>query len=166
VAHVIEVRDSNGAAEASLLRINSHAQPHVALLNASEVRRLVGLGARVVVAIDDDQREIGYAILIASECRYDGEEFSHFRERATERFLYVDQVAVEAASRSRGIATLLYRHVERVAQAIGARALCCEVNIDPPNPVSRRFHAGRGFIEIGEMDTRDGRRVSLLWKDL
>ena len=27
--------------------------------------------------------------------------------------------------------------------------LCCEVNIDPPNPVSDAFHAFFGFVEVG-----------------
>jgi uncharacterized protein len=163
---VIDIRDATDADRETLLRINRAARPHVAPLDAAEVGRLVGLGGRVVVAVEDDRRAIGYAILIGSECAYDGEEFSRFRENSCERFLYIDQIALESPARGRGIATTVYRHVERIAHAAGTNVLCCEVNVDPPNPASRRFHARFGFVEIGDMNTADGRRVVLLRKRL
>jgi predicted GNAT superfamily acetyltransferase len=36
------------------------------------------------------------------------------------------------------------------------------VNIEPPNPGSDAFHAGRGFVEVGTQWVADGtKRVSL-----
>jgi predicted GNAT superfamily acetyltransferase len=37
----------------------------------------------------------------------------------------------------------------QAARAAGYAHVCCEVNIDPPNPGSDAFHANMGFEEIG-----------------
>jgi len=36
-----------------------------------------------------------------------------------------------------------------------------EVNADPPNEGSLRFHARLGFVEVGQQDTPYGIRVSM-----
>jgi predicted GNAT superfamily acetyltransferase len=37
----------------------------------------------------------------------------------------------------------------------GQALLCCEVNIEPPNPGSDRFHAALGFVEAGHATLSD-----------
>ncbi|HWE07091.1 MAG TPA: GNAT family N-acetyltransferase [Rhizomicrobium sp.] len=66
-----------------------------------------------------------------------------------DRFVYIDRVVVAAASRKRGLATLLYRDLIDASRRAGHTRLCCEVNSDPPNPASDAFHATFGFEEIG-----------------
>ena len=39
--------------------------------------------------------------------------------------------------------------------------LALEVNADPPNEGSLRFHARLGFVEVGQQDTPYGIRVSM-----
>lgn len=65
------------------------------------------------------------------------------------RFVYIDRVVVAEGSRKRGIGKLLYDDVIAAARRAGHAFLCCEVNIDPPNPGSDAFHAKTGFEEIG-----------------
>jgi uncharacterized protein len=43
----------------------------------------------------------------------------------------------------------MYQALKVAARAAGHTALCCEVNIAPPNPISDRFHERFGFSEIG-----------------
>ena len=66
-----------------------------------------------------------------------------------DRFVYVDRVVVAQTSRKRGLATLLYGDLIDASRHAGHTRLCCEVNVDPPNPVSDAFHAGLGFEEVG-----------------
>jgi len=66
-----------------------------------------------------------------------------------ERFLYVDRVCVEPRARKRGLARALYADALAIARARGVPVICCEVNVDPPNPGSDAFHAALGFGEVG-----------------
>ena len=65
------------------------------------------------------------------------------------RFVYVDRVVVSESSRQRGLAKLLYCDLMEAARSAGHTRVCCEVNVDPPNPGSDAFHARLGFEEIG-----------------
>jgi len=144
-----------------VLGINAQHAPHVAALDGTELARLLGLGAQVLVALEA-QEVVGYLIAFASAAPYDGEEFLHLRGNLRGGFLYVDQLAVAASYRGRGIGRLLYAAVAGSAPPGEAEWLCCEVNEHPPNPASLSFHAALGFERIGRLDTRDGRRVALL----
>ena len=74
--------------------------------------------------------------------------------------------STSTASRSRwrpagrGVASALYDAVEERARATGRTEVTCEVNVAPRNEVSLRFHAARGFVEVGQQDV-DDHRVSL-----
>jgi len=58
----------------------------------------------------------------------------------------------------------VYEQLAEAARVRGITALCCEVNIVPPNPNSRAFHRALGFEALRELATRDGRVVVLLRK--
>jgi predicted GNAT superfamily acetyltransferase len=42
--------------------------------------------------------------------------------------------------------------------------LCCEVNLEPPNPGSLRFHQSIGFVEAGQHKSSSDYQVVLLAK--
>ncbi|HEX5692557.1 MAG TPA: GNAT family N-acetyltransferase, partial [Roseiflexaceae bacterium] len=96
---------------------------------------------------------------------YDGEEFGWFREHFA-HFLYVDQVAIAEAARRLGVGAQLYAAAETFARERGLDRILCEVNLEPPNPISLAFHERQGFAEVGVMSTGDGRIVSLRVKEM
>ena len=56
----------------------------------------------------------------------------------------------------------MYADVTSYAE-LNAPLLTCEVNIQPPNPGSLLFHAGHGFVEVGQQDVPGtDKRVSML----
>ena len=63
--------------------------------------------------------------------------------------------------RGRKLADLLYDDFEKFARERVIRHLTCEVNAEPPNPVSLRFHERRGFKEVGREEYA-GKTVSML----
>ncbi len=81
-------------------------------------------------------------------------------------FLYIDRVVVAPAFRGRRLADRLYDDFEAVARARGIRTILCEVNAEPPNPVSLAFHARRGFTEIGRQPYGEGKTVALLRREI
>ena len=150
----------------AVLGINAASQPHVARLDRAEVRRLLVIGARIWVVTGDGDEVIAYLIAFPSDAPYDGQEFAYFTGRLGGGFLYVDQVAIHPQHRRGGLGRALYEHVAGLARAERLRALCCEVNLVPPNPDSRVFHARAGFVAVDQLALPDGRTVELLTRGL
>ena len=160
---MFSIRPLVAADEAQVLKINVEAQPNVAALDHVELARLVGLSPMHVVAAAGDA-VYGYALSFDWDDAYDGEEFLALRSLISQLFVYIDQVAVAATARARGIGRRLYEALERRATDLGISRLCCEVNTRPPNLGSLAFHARLGFSTLSSMATSDGRNVVLLEK--
>jgi uncharacterized protein len=92
---------------------------------------------------------------------YDSPNFLWFNERFDD-FVYVDRVVVAPAFRGQGFADKLYDDFESFARARAIPRVTCEVNVEPPNPVSLKFHARRGFQEVGRQPYGPHKVVSLL----
>jgi uncharacterized protein len=159
---ILTIRPISGADRAEVLRINSGSRPAVAALDAAELNRLLSLGNDHRVAVGDDGAVLGYLLAFDDACSYDGEEFQYFRAQLPRPFLYVDQLAVDPECKGRGIGRKFYEALIALAKARHIERLCCEVNLQPPNPDSFRFHRRLGFNAIGNGDTLDGRRVAFL----
>jgi predicted GNAT superfamily acetyltransferase len=154
------IRFAHAGDAPAILAINAASQPHVARLDAAELARLLALASVFLVVESPDV--IAYLIAMRSTDDYDGEEFTHFKAGAAEPFLYIDQIAIAPPSRGRGLGRALYAHAKEWCREHDIVTLCCEVNLEPPNPDSLIFHERIGFRRSGEMHTRDGRRVVLL----
>jgi len=166
VSRQARVRPWRDADIEAVLRINAVSQPHVARLDRAEIRRLLVMGARIWVVTCDDDEVAAYLIAFSGDAPYDGEEFAYFGGRLDGGFLYVDQLAIHPDHRRSGLGLALYDHMAGLARAERLRALACEVNVVPPNPGSRLFHARAGFVTLDELELADGRTVELLTRDL
>lgn len=156
-------RDFAGGDAEALLRLNAACQPHVARLDRAELGRLRGLGAvEVICDGDGDGALAGYLIGFADTAPYDGEEFRYFQRHLEHPFRYIDQVAVSAGYRQRGVARALYDLLASHPGLAAAAKRCCEVNVKPPNPGSMAFHERIGFGRLAELQVSDGRVVALL----
>lgn len=149
---------------AAIIDINATAQPGVYPLSLPEITEICIRSTLCSVALDQGIVR-GYLIAYSSTDPYNGEEFAWFKARDSS-FLYIDQVAVAEQARRSGIGAELYRHAAEYVQQHNLSALVCEVNLNPPNPVSLAFHARCGFKEIGVLSISDGRTVSLQRKSL
>lgn len=77
-------------------------------------------------------------------------------------FLYIDRIVVDTPAQGRGLATLLYDDLLAFARRTGVGRVVCELDADPPNEASCRFHDGYGFAEVGTQWIANGtKRVSL-----
>jgi uncharacterized protein len=77
------------------------------------------------------------------------QENSHNEKNANANFVYVDRVVTSPAARGKGYARALYTDLFQRAKYAGHTRIACEVNLDPPNPVSDAFHASLNFHEVG-----------------
>lgn len=149
---------------AQVIRINATCGPAVARLNGEELRRLGAIDNEHLVAIGENSEIVGYALVFGREAAYDGEEFLALRSAISQPFLYIDQVAIAPEARRKGIGLEIHAAIEAIAARHSIRCLCCEVNINPPNPVSLDFHTKIGFESVRQLDASDGRTVVLLAK--
>jgi predicted GNAT superfamily acetyltransferase len=53
-----------------------------------------------------------------------------------------------------GLGTRAYKYLDEVA-AKESLPICCEVNSDPPNDISIKFHIKNGFKKIGKKEFAD-----------
>ncbi|KRR29187.1 hypothetical protein CQ13_38800 [Bradyrhizobium retamae] len=106
------------------------------------------------------------ALLLAFEQtdNYDGIHFKWFQSRY-DRFLYVDRVVVSEEHRSHGYGRMLYADLFTRAEKLGHNCIVCEVNMQPSNPGSDRFHSAQGFREVGRATIDSGAKAVryLLW---
>ncbi len=129
--------------EALRLLNNQHAEElsfktvpaFVELLQAASHVRALPDGGALLVAFDD-------------EATYDNPNFRWLKARY-DSFYYIDRVVVGSAHRGRGVARLLYEHLQRRAVLENRLRLVCEINSTPPNPASDEFHQRLGFEVVG-----------------
>ena len=93
---------------------------------------------------------LGFVICLPPQTSYGSLNYAWFNQRY-DAFLYVDRIAVAPADRNRGIGSALYENVISVARDRSV-PVAAEVNLEPPNPGSVRFHHRFNFNEVGTLD--------------
>jgi predicted GNAT superfamily acetyltransferase len=146
-----------------VLAINMQGRPGVSALTLADLAA-IRAGAHLFGVAEIERELVGYVIAYLDTDAYDGEEFNWFKRHFI-GFLYIDQVAVAQAARRAGVGARLYHFLERRARERALTSLTCEVNLEPPNPVSVAFHTRQRFVEVGTLATSDGRTVSLRRKE-
>jgi len=130
-------------------------------LDEDRLERLVGASYLSQVAEPD----LGFLITFIKGSTYDSPNFVWFVERMN-NFVYVDRIVVAAHARGQGIARRFYEGLFASAQAEGYEHVVCEVNSDPPNPISDQFHAALGFTPVGQASLSNGKSVTYLSRAL
>lgn len=90
-----------------------------------------------------------FVIAFDQDAPYKSQNFLWFKKRFL-KFVYVDRLATAAFARGRGHALALYDTLFARARAAGHTLVVCEINEDPPNPISVGLHARFGFIKVGD----------------
>ncbi len=145
--------------------------PGILALNEESLRflsplfpeRLAALdrGAELHVVIEQGSVVVAFLLAFREHANYDSVNYQWFEQRYPS-FLYIDRVVVARDFRANGAGSLLYRRAFSHAVKIGIPILACEFDVDPPNPVSERFHTKFGFREVGRQSVANGtKHVSL-----
>lgn len=143
------VRDWQAGDLKALHAINEGAVPGVGTLTRAGLDDLVERqSAATLVAADAGGRARGFVVVMREGLDYASLNYRWLSERY-EWFIYVDRIAVDGAERGKGVGEALYAAV--VERFGGERpVLLAEVNLEPPNPGSLKFHKRLGFREVGE----------------
>ena len=132
--------------------------PQILALNAESVHFLSPLNLERLELLDSqaayhrvaEENGVITAFLLAFRegSAYDSPNYRWFAGRYAQ-FLYIDRVVVSASQHGRGIGKQFYADLIAFARDSGVGQVTCEFDLDPPNEVSRRFHAAFGFEEVG-----------------
>jgi predicted GNAT superfamily acetyltransferase len=156
----MKIRDARAADFDAILALN---EASVSLLSPLSPQRITDLHAQAALhrVVELEGEVTGFLLAFREGAAYDSPNYRWFAERYP-RFLYVDRVVVADSARGHGVGALLYRDMFQFAAASAAGLVTCEFDVDPPNPVSERFHVQFGFREVGHQWVADGRKqVSL-----
>ena len=147
-----------------VLEINNANTPGVSELTLSELEMDLSNSLHAL-AIDNEHGEVcAFCITFDLDAHDAGANHRWFADRY-ESFVYLDRIAIDSNQQNRGLGALLYQSVEHhMLNSAEHSLLCCEVNIEPPNPGSLRFHQRIGFTEVGRHSPQQGYVVSLLQK--
>jgi uncharacterized protein len=148
----------------AIAMINEAGRPNVSPINTQSISE-VRMTAPYFIVAETDHAVVGYIIGYTADNVYDGEEFAWFKGKFAQ-FLYIDQIAIAPSARAQGIGARFYTHAANFCQERQFPMMVCEVNLDPPNPISLKFHTHIGFRELEVLKVSDGRTVSLLQKNL
>ncbi|GAA2232397.1 GNAT family N-acetyltransferase [Herbiconiux moechotypicola] len=146
-----------------LLELNHAAVPAVNDIDEREMADLVDL-ARLAVGVVDPahpQSLLGFVLALPPGMEYESENYRWFSARSNS-FVYVDRIVVADGHRGDGLGAVLYDAVVADAAREGVAEVFCEVNLEPPNPGSLRFHGRLGFAEVGRQSTKGGSVVVAL----
>jgi uncharacterized protein len=147
----------------AILALNEEFVHVLAPMSRQRLERLDALASYHRVAVAQDE-VAGFVLAFGSDVDHDSVNFRWFAARYPS-FLYVDRVVVAAQRQGTGVGRLLYRDLFRFARGARYERVTCEIDADPPNPRSERFHEAFDFREVGSQHVRyvDGepKRVSL-----
>ena len=150
-----------------VLEINNANTPGVSELTFTELETDLENSLHAL-AIDNEQGEVcAFCITFDPSAPDAGDNHRWFAERY-KSFVYLDRIAINSNHQNRGLGALLYQSVEQhMIHSSEYSLLCCEVNLEPPNPGSLRFHQHIGFTEVGQsIPEYANYRVSYLSKSI
>ena len=129
---------------AAMLALNNRHSAETSVLSLPALQSLIASSffTKIAGAVD------AFCVALDQDARYDNPNFDWFHQRFR-RFVYIDRVIVADDARGRGLARAMYEDLASVARGAGHDMLCCEVNIEPQNLRSERFHEVFGFSEVG-----------------
>ena len=151
------VRAATATDAAAILQLNAESVRFLSALTPQRLALLLSQAACCEVA-EIEGRVAAFLLAFREGSAYDSPNYRWFAERHA-CFLYVDRVVVDRAQQHLGLGTLLYAHVFALARKESVKRITCEIDVDPPNPVSARFHARLGFREVGRQQYGEHRKT-------
>lgn len=143
----LELRDAQPADFPRVLALNEESVRFLSALHRERLEHLHAEAAYHRVLVVDGQVR-GFLLAFREGANYDSPNYRWFAGRYP-RFLYIDRIVIGNAAQGRGAGKAFYEDLFAFARVAGVQLVTCEIDSDPPNPVSRRFHERLGFREVG-----------------
>ena len=150
--------------QAAVLRLNDNAVRVLSPMDRDRFAELRALCSLLWVAELEDQT-VAFLMAFTDGTDYDSVNYRWFSKRFKD-FLYIDRIVVSEEARSLGIGQRFYREIERWSRQNRLAWLAAEVDIEPPNSASLKFHERQKFVEVGRQRIDGDKMVSLRVKNI
>ena len=131
-----------------LYEINQQNIPELGSLDSADhLESLMKISLKTIV-LKYENKIIGFCLLFNEGSSYDSPNYKYFNNKY-DKFIYVDRVVVASDFTAKGGGTLMYQDVFNFAKK-NKLTVCCEVNEEPVNEVSLKFHKKLDFIKVDE----------------
>tara|TARA_B100000614_G_scaffold179699_1_gene160556 strand:- start:5932 stop:6423 length:492 start_codon:yes stop_codon:yes gene_type:complete len=132
--------------------INQENIPEVGdVPDLDRLNKLINWSSHVIVVRKSDI--VGFILLMREKEDYDSLNYDFYNSQGVP-FLYVDRIAISKNHRRKGLGRLIYQKTFEIAKELDVMT-CCEVNTQPRNDPSLKFHKSFGFEEVGTKDYDD-----------
>lgn len=157
------LRDATKSDWPTILRLNEDSVHFLSPMDEAKLAKWSAASSYLRV-VEEGGAIAAFLLAFRKGDDYAGVNFAWFGARYDD-FLYVDRIVVAPDFRGRKLAERFYDDLDAFARERGIPRITCEVNIEPPNPVSLRFHDKRGFQEVGR-EGYAGKTVSMLHRGI
>ena len=145
----------------SMWAINEQGLPGTGQVSEQEVSDLLNLSTLAIGAFREEEL-LGFVICLSPGTDYTSLNYAWFNNKY-EEFIYVDRIAVSLDYRGKGIGSKLYGKVIAYSQE-NTIPIAAEVNLNPPNPGSMKFHHRFEFEEVGVLHHKE-KSVTMLLRE-
>jgi predicted GNAT superfamily acetyltransferase len=145
----------------SIWAINEQGLPGTGQVSQQELSDLLNISTLSIGAFREEEL-LGFVICLSPETTYSSLNYAWFNNKYDD-FIYVDRIAVLTDCRDEGIGSKLYEEVITYSQE-NAVPIAAEVNLNPPNPGSMRFHHRFRFVEVGVLHHKE-KSVTMLMRE-
>ena len=154
------IRNANEGDFNRILALNQEA---VHFTSPMDLARLIHLDTQSAYhrVIELDGEVVAFLLALREGADYPNPNYGWFSERL-DSFLYVDRIVIASTQQGKRLGQALYDELFAYARQEDIEQIACEFDVEPPNPVSQKFHARYGFSEMGTQWVAGGsKRVSL-----
>ena len=144
----ISIRPWQAQDEEAVLSMNQKSVQQLSALDQPRLQQLAAISSKFWVA-QQQQRLCGFLLAFEQGSTYDSSNYQWFDQRYP-RFIYVDRIVIDADFRGMALGQRFYQRLVDYARAQHIPAICAEVDLEPANPASLKFHRQQGFVEVGQ----------------
>ena len=137
----------------AIFDLNQLNTPEVGSLESLDyLKKLIGLSAYNLLVLKCEEI-VGFIICMREGSTYGSENYKFFTQRL-KKFLYVDRVVVDERHRRSGLGNAIYQDIFAYVNDKNL-PIALEVNTEPVNQPSLKFHEKMGFEKVGSKDFDD-----------
>ena len=137
----------------AIFDLNQLNTPEVGSLESLDyLKKLIELSAYNLLVLKCEEI-VGFIICMREGSTYGSENYKFFTQRL-KKFLYVDRVVVDERHRRSGLGKAIYQDIFAYVNDKNL-PIALEVNTEPVNQPSLKFHEKMGFEKVGSKDFDD-----------
>ena len=158
------LRDAEHSDIDKIVRINESAIPAVNYVSYNEFEWFLHRKLYFKIAENSHGAISGFLLVLPSGLDYKSLNYKWFSGRY-EKFAYIDRIVIMDEFKKNGIGKSLYQDLEKNISEY--ELIACEFNIEPPNPISKKFHESLNYENVGyQLTENETKKVSLMIKKI